>query len=203
MNLLIATGNRHKFQEISAILADPHLRLISLQDLTDVPAVIEDGLTFEANAIKKAATLALFSRMWTLADDSGLEVDALDKAPGVYSARFAGEPSDDAANNRKVLGLMEGVVSRQARFRCAIALSDPNGVARTVSGACEGRLLPALQGTGGFGYDPLFVPEGSSRTFAELPADIKNKISHRAAALKAAMATWRGILLQEPPGWPV
>lgn len=202
MNLLIATGNRHKFREISAILADPHLRLISLRELQEAPTVVEDGDTFEANAIKKAVTLARYSGMWTLADDSGLEVDALDKAPGVYSARFAGEPADDAANNCKVLGLMEGVSNRQARFRCAIALSDPQGIARTVSGACEGRLLAALQGTGGFGYDPLFVPEGCTQTFAELPADTKNRISHRACALKSAMAAWHETLLHAPAVWP-
>lgn len=164
--------------------------------------MIEDGESFEANAIKKAATLARFSGLWTLADDSGLEVDALDKAPGVYSARFAGEPTDDAANNRKVLALMEGVVTRQARFRCAIALSDPLGVARTVSGTCEGRLLVAPQGVGGFGYDPLFVPDGYTCTFAELPGDVKNRISHRACALQAAIVDWRGILDRELPSWP-
>ncbi|MEI7880696.1 MAG: RdgB/HAM1 family non-canonical purine NTP pyrophosphatase [bacterium] len=201
MKLLIATGNRHKFQEISAILAVPHLTFINLLQIDGAPPVVEDGETFEANAIKKAVTLARYSGMWTLADDSGLEVDALHGAPGVYSARYAGEPSDDDANNRKVMGAMEGVLNRQARFRCAIALSDPCGVARTVSGACEGHLLSATRGAGGFGYDPLFVPNGYEQTFAELPTGIKNAISHRACALRLALAAWRDCLRQELPAW--
>ena len=202
MNLLIATGNQHKFREISTILAAPHLSVLSLRQLPDAPLVVEDGLTFEANAIKKAVVLARFSGMWTLSDDSGLEVDALHGAPGVFSARYAGEPTDDAANNRKILMTMAGVADRQARFRCVIALSDPAGTVRTVSGACEGRLLQAIQGAGGFGYDPLFVPEGYSQSFAELSPEIKNTISHRAHALKAALAAWRDCLASGLPGWP-
>jgi XTP/dITP diphosphohydrolase len=202
MNLLIATGNRHKFTEISAILAAPHLVFLSLKQLIGCPQVVEDGETFEANAIKKAVVLARFSGMWTLADDSGLEVDALQGAPGVYSARYAGEPADDHANNVKIIGAMAGVSDRRARFRCVIALSDPQGVTRTVSGACEGRLLTGLQGTGGFGYDPLFAPNGYEKTFAELPAGIKNTISHRAVALNAAIDAWHDCLAQELPAWP-
>lgn len=191
MILLVATGNQHKFHEISAILTAPHLILMNLRQLQDAPAVIEDGDTFEANATKKAVTLARFSGMWTLADDSGLEVDALNGAPGVFSARYAGEPTNDAANNRKLLDALAGVANRKARFRCAIALSDPQGVARVVSGACEGRLLTVGRGGGGFGYDPLFVPDGFDQTFAELAANIKNEISHRACALRAAKTTWQ------------
>jgi len=203
MKLLIATGNRHKFQEISAILTVPHLTFINLLQIDEAPPVVEDGETFEANAIKKAVTLARFSGMWTLADDSGLEVDALNGAPGVYSARYAGEPSDDGANNRKVLGALEGVLNRQARFRCAIALSDPRGVVRTVTGVCEGRLLNAIRGAGGFGYDPLFVPNGYAQTFAELSAETKNAISHRACALQLALAAWRNCFRQELPAWQI
>jgi len=202
MKLLIATGNHHKFAEISAILAVPHLSFISLRQLNGYPLVVEDGNSFETNAIKKAVILARFSNMWTLADDSGLEVDALHGDPGVYSARYAGEPADDSANNRKVVAAMAGVLDRKARFRCAIALSDPNGVFRVVSGVCEGRLLSAVQGAGGFGYDPLFVPRGYEQTFAELPAGIKNKISHRACALRAAITAWHDCLIQELPTWP-
>lgn len=194
MKLLIATGNRHKFQEISAILDFSHLSLVSLKDLAGVPEVVEDGHTFEANAIKKAVALARFSGMWTLADDSGLEVDGLNGEPGVWSARYAGEPSDDAANNRKLLANLEGVSNRRARFRCVIALADPAGQARTVSGACEGSLLTALRGGGGFGYDPLFVPEGYELTFAEISPEIKNTISHRARALALAVRSWRELL---------
>jgi XTP/dITP diphosphohydrolase len=203
MKLLIATGNRHKFLEISAFLSVPHLACISLGQIEGAPVVVEDGDTFEANAIKKAITLARFSGMWTLADDSGLEVDALQGAPGVHSARYAGEPSDDGANNRKVIAALAGRLDRSARFRCAMALSDPHGLAYTVSGACEGRLLSATRGAGGFGYDPLFIPTGYDQTFAELPGEVKNQISHRACALRAAMAAWGECFLRELPAWPV
>ena len=191
MKLLIATGNRHKFQEISAILKFPHLSLVSLRELADIPQVVEDGATFEANAVKKAVTLARFTGLWTMADDSGLEVDALNGEPGVWSARYAGEPSDDAANNRKLLSNLKGVANRRARFRCVIALADPDGKARTVSGACEGSLLTAVKGVGGFGYDPLFVPDGYGQTFAELSPEIKNTISHRARALALAVEEFK------------
>ncbi|MEI6787960.1 MAG: RdgB/HAM1 family non-canonical purine NTP pyrophosphatase [bacterium] len=202
MKLLVATGNRHKFSEISAILKSTRLVMISLREWGDVPQVVEDGDTFEVNAIKKAVTLARFSGLWTLADDSGLEVEALGGEPGVVSARYAGEPSNDAANNDKLLRKMRGVVDRSARFRCVIALSDPNGVTRTVSGTCEGTLRNQLQGEGGFGYDPLFVPCGHDLTFAEISADIKNGLSHRAMALARAVQEWGGILASEPGRWP-
>ncbi len=201
MKLLIATGNRHKFQEISTILKPSSLSLLNLRDLHEPPPVVEDGDTFEANAVIKAVVLARHSGMWTLSDDSGLMVDALGGAPGVMSARYAGEPSDDAANNRKLLKQMEQEVNRRARFCCAIALSDPCGISRTVRGACEGVLLPSLRGAGGFGYDPLFVPDGYDLTFAELSPEIKNVISHRARALALAVATWGPFLATEPVGW--
>ena len=194
MKLLIATRNRHKFHEIQAILAGHGVTCHDLRDYPEAPEVVEDGDTFEANAIKKAVTLARVLGVWTLADDSGLEVEALKGAPGVWSARYAGEPCDDAANNRKLLGALAMASDRRARFRCAIALSDPNGNARTVSGACPGRILAAARGGGGFGYDPLFVPDGHERTFAELDSATKNRISHRARALQAAVAAWAGLL---------
>jgi XTP/dITP diphosphohydrolase len=202
MKLLIATGNRHKFMEISAILKSTRLVVISLRELGEVPPVVEDGVTFEANAIKKAVTLARFSGLWTLADDSGLEVEALGGEPGVWSARYAGEPSNDAANNDKLLLKMTGVVDRRARFRCAIALADPRGTARTVSGACEGTLRDQPRGEGGFGYDPLFVPCGQALTFAEIPSAIKNGLSHRALALTLAVHEWGGLFGSEPECWP-
>ena len=201
MKLLIATGNRHKFREISAILQVPHLHLVGLSEFSDAPVVEEDGDTFESNAIKKAASLALFSGCWTMADDSGLEVQALGGAPGVWSARYAGLPSNDAANNAKLLNAMKDVDDRRSQFRCAIALCDPTGKSRTVSGVCPGTLLRELHGGGGFGYDPLFVPEGYEMTFAELDADIKNQISHRARALAAAVAKWGEFLAGEPRCW--
>jgi XTP/dITP diphosphohydrolase len=197
MKLLIATGNRHKFQEITAILKSPHLVFIGLHDLLSPPVVIEDGETFEANAVKKAVQLAQFSGCWTLADDSGLEVDALQGEPGVHSARYAGEPSNDDANNRKLLEKLAGCHDRRARFRCVIALSNPSGVARTVSGVCDGTLLNAVRGKGGFGYDPLFVPLGSDLTFAELAPAVKNTLSHRARALEAAARGWGRYFTQD------
>jgi len=201
MKLLIATRNRHKFQEISDILRSPHLSFSSLHDWATPPEVIEDGATFELNAKKKAVTLARFSGHWTLADDSGLEVDALGGEPGVYSARYAGEPSDDAANNRKLLDTLAAHANRHARFRCVIALSDPLGETRSVCGTCEGTLLTAVRGQGGFGYDPLFVPSGYDRTFAELSAEIKNTISHRAKALSLAVNQWSCVFEHESKGW--
>lgn len=202
MKLLIATGNRHKFDEITSILESPALSFLSLKELRDFPVVIEDGATFEANAVKKAAELARHSGHWTLADDSGLEVDVLGFEPGVYSARYAGEPSNDAANNAKLLANLAGQSNRRARFRCAIALADPSGTTRTVSGACEGTLLAALRGQGGFGYDPLFVPLGHELTFAEIPAAVKNTLSHRARALQEVKRQWGSLLESESPCWP-
>ena len=201
MKLLIATGNRHKLQEISAILKVPHLQLLGLADIAGAPGVEEDGDTFEFNAVKKASILARFAGCWTLADDSGLEVQALDGAPGVWSARFAGLPGNDAANNAKLLAAMQGVANRRAQFRCVIALSDPSGTSRTVTGACPGALLGAPRGHAGFGYDPLFVPDGYDLTFAELDAATKNRISHRAIALATALAEWGDFLAGEPAAW--
>jgi XTP/dITP diphosphohydrolase len=190
MQLLIATRNAHKMEEIRAILTLPGIDILAADAVPGLPDVVEDGDTFEANATKKAVELAAASGMITMADDSGLEVDVLDKAPGVYSARYAGEPSDDAANMRKLLSALEGVTDRTARFRCAIALATPDGVSRTVEGRCEGRIALAPRGEHGFGYDPLFVPDGFDQTFAELDAAAKHRISHRGAALKAARAAW-------------
>jgi len=194
MRLLLATRNKHKMQEVSAILRVQGIDLVMTDEFPDLPDVVEDGETFEANAIKKAVTLARVAGMWTLADDSGLEIDALEGAPGVYSARYAGEPVSYEANNRKVLEQMERVTNRRARFRCVLALSDPVGSVRTVEGRCEGRIIGQPRGRHGFGYDPIFVPDGHARTFAEMDGAEKNRISHRAVALRAAWDAWAGIL---------
>lgn len=196
MKLLIATRNRHKFGEISAILAVPGLQFLNPNDFPDLPEVIEDGVTFEANARKKALCLAQASGRWTLADDSGLEVEALQGAPGVYSARYAGVPSNDEANNCTLLRNLTGITHRNAQFRCVIALAGPDHTIRTVEGICPGTVLNAPRGAQGFGYDPLFVPCGHSRTFAELDASVKNTISHRAQALRKARTEWDAILTQ-------
>jgi len=188
--ILVATRNRGKLAEIREILSAPGLELLAPEAVGDLPEVEEDGDTFEANAIKKAVTLARASGMLTLADDSGLEVDALGGEPGVYSARYAGEPSNDAANNAKLLEALRGQPDRRARFRCVIALATPDGACSTVDGRCEGGIADAPQGRGGFGYDPLFVPDGFTQSFGELESAVKHRISHRGAALRVARAAW-------------
>lgn len=194
MRLLIATTNPHKIHEIRAIFCIPSLELLSPEDVSLSAEVEEDGDTFEANASKKAVSLARLSGLWTLADDSGLEVAALGGEPGVRSARYAGEPVDYEANNRKLLGSIPPGADRSARFRCAIALSSPDGSVRVVEGECRGAIAHAPRGTGGFGYDPLFVPDGHSQTFSEMPPDLKNGLSHRGAALRKAAAAWGDLL---------
>lgn len=215
--LVIATRNRHKAEEIQAILG-VGFRCLTLNEFRDAPTVVEDAPTFEGNAMKKALVLAEWLRgprsaecgvlsdgaTFVLADDSGLEVDALGGAPGVHSARFARleatEPAagntPDAANNAKLLALLRDTpdVRRTARFRCALALIPISPFAsrlipRLFTGACEGRITRGESGTCGFGYDPLFVPEGFTQSFAELGDDVKNRISHRAKAL-AGVADW-------------
>lgn len=198
MKLLIATRNAHKLDEIRAILSIPLLDIVSMDNFPDIPDVVEDGDTFETNALKKAVTLATTVKLWTLADDSGLEVEALEGKPGVRSARYAGEPVDYRANNKKLLRELKDAANRGACFRCVIALAAPSGGAQTVEGKCAGGIPEAPRGSRGFGYDPVFVPDGYDLTFAEMEPGLKNSISHRAAALKKALSQWGGILRQEP-----
>lgn len=201
--LFLATRNQHKTEEIRAILG-ASFRFLTLHDFPDAPPVVEDADTFAGNAAKKAEELArwipssnLSASTFVLADDSGLEVDALAGAPGVYSARFAAlDPgaagnSTDAANNAKLLRLLEKVPleKRTARFRCVLALVTVPARSEAVppqffDGACEGRIQFAPGGQGGFGYDPLFVPDGFEKSFAELGEEVKNKLSHRAKAVE-------------------
>ncbi len=191
MKLLIATRNRHKLDEIRQIFKLDNLELVAADDVEGLPEdVVEDADTFEGNALKKARTLSLASGLWTMADDSGLEVDALDMAPGVYSARYAGEECDYAANNAKLLRELEGVENRSARFRCVIALCAPDGQEWTVSGVCEGSIGYVPRGVNGFGYDPLFIPKGYNQSFAELESMVKNGMSHRGNALAKAAEQW-------------
>ena len=194
MKLVLATRNRHKLEEIQAILRLPGLEVCSALDFPEIPDVVEDGLTFLENAAKKARALAQASGFWALADDSGLEVDALGGAPGIYSARYAGEPTDSAANNRKLLEALRGQAVRTARFRCVLALSGPDGPVRNVEGVCEGTIAEAEAGCGGFGYDPLFIPAGYAVSFAEMEPELKNRISHRALAFAAAVREWEGVV---------
>lgn len=188
--LFIATGNAHKLVEIRAIFSVPNLKLLDMNDYDELPEVVEDQDSFVGNATKKAVELAAFSGHWTLADDSGLEVDALGGAPGVYSARYAGEDVNYHANNDKLLRELGDVVDRTARFRCVIALCSPDGEIRTVDGCCEGKIALSAQGNSGFGYDPLFIPAGEVRTFAEMTEKEKNSISHRGTALANAHRAW-------------
>lgn len=183
--LLIATRNQKKKKELQEILSGFDLQLLNLDDIPPLPEVEEDGLTFEENAIKKALTVARQSNMLTLADDSGLVVDALRGAPGVFSARYAGPEANDDRNNQKLLQEMQHVEDHQrtARFVCVIALASPQGKVETVMGSCEGTIGRTLHGAEGFGYDPLFIPEGYDKSFAELTPAIKNRISHRGIAL--------------------
>jgi len=195
MKLLVATRNRHKLDEIRQIFALPGLELLAADEVPGLPEeVVEDAETFEGNALKKARELCAASGLWTLADDSGLEVAALGNAPGVYSARYAGEPCSYPANNAKLLCELKGVADRRARFRCAIALCAPDGREWTVEGHCPGRIIGEERGANGFGYDPLFVPDGYGQTFAELDGAVKNRISHRGIALAQAAAAWRAML---------
>jgi len=194
--LLIATRNKQKKRELQAILTGWDVQLLSLDDIAAIPEIIEDGATFAENAIKKARITADLSGCITLADDSGLEVEALGGAPGIFSARFAGLQADDEANNRKILYLLKdvGEDKRIARFVCVIAVAVPNGEVYTVQGICEGKIAHRSQGQGGFGYDPLFIPQGFSRTFAELEEEDKNQISHRGQALLQVLPLLRSIL---------
>ncbi len=188
IELLVATTNKGKFAEVRAYLAKLPLKILSLQALTNPPTVIEDGATFEANALKKARTLAEFSGLLTLADDSGLEVDALDGAPGIFSARYGGENGNDEQNNQKLLRELESVPEekRSARFVCALALCAPSADGMsdwTVREVCEGRIARALSGLKGFGYDPLFFFPPFNKTFGEIDRNRKATVSHRGKAL--------------------
>ena len=188
MKIVIATRNSNKARELKECLSDLKLDVMSLADFPDIPEVIEDGTTFRDNAVKKAVTNAAGTGLLTLADDSGLEVHYLNDKPGVYSARYAGENATDRENNEKLLDELKEAVSdqRRARFVCCIALANKEGLINTVQGVVEGELAAECRGTQGFGYDPLFIKDSYNKTFAELPLEVKNRISHRALALQKA-----------------
>ena len=186
MDLVIATSNQHKLKELKTLLEDFPLTILSLKDFPDMPAVVEDGKNFYENALKKALTVARQTDKLTIADDSGIEVDALDGKPGVYSARFAGEDATDEANNTKLLKELEGVSSdkRGACFKCVLVIAQPDGETAFVEGACRGTIIHEARGEYGFGYDPLFLVPEYDKTFSEITPEEKNKISHRARALE-------------------
>ena len=190
--LLLATRNAHKTREVREILGDGWV-VEDLSVLPDLPEVEETGETFEANAKLKAMAATPHYEGWVLADDSGLEVDALGGAPGVRSARFAGDDADMAANRALLLEKLREVrgQERRGRFRCVLALAKDGELVRTFSGAVEGFIAPSESGEGGFGYDSLFIPEGSCRTFAQFTPRQKHSCSHRARALHQAVAFLR------------
>jgi XTP/dITP diphosphohydrolase len=198
MDLLLATRNRHKSREFRELLSHD-FKVIDLSSFPEVVIPDETGRTFEENASLKAvassqdrpafAKLRRGKHLLVIADDSGLEVDALDGAPGIYSARYAGEKASDKENVLKLLGDLRGrnapAEKRTARFRCVIALAKDGKVLGTVEGVAEGTIVDPPRGTGGFGYDPVFQPDRFEQTFAEMAPDLKNKISHRAKAIVA------------------
>ncbi|MGF1679326.1 MAG: XTP/dITP diphosphatase [Candidatus Methylacidiphilales bacterium] len=190
IRVLLATRNAGKAKELSALLGKGY-RVAFLEMFPDWPDVVEDGDTFEANARKKAREISLKFPGWVLADDSGLEVDALQGAPGIYSARYAGEEKDDAANNQKLLQNLVGIPERDrgAQFQCVLALARHGNVVHTTRGVVRGRMLTEPRGDHGFGYDPLFLPDGFDKTTAEMTPEEKHTISHRGQAMHA-MLIW-------------
>jgi len=195
--VLLATSNLHKLDEYRAIFSDLSLKLVSLNDIHLAVEVEETGSTFAENAELKARTYAQMSHMLTLADDSGLEIDALNGIPGVYSARYLGSETSYKERFRVILERMKDLPpeKRSARFCCVIALADPSGTIRSVEGVVEGAIADRPRGSHGFGYDPIFLLPELGKTFAELGPEYKNRISHRARAARLARK-----LLED---WPV
>ncbi len=184
---ILASKNAHKAEEIKQILGEGYQIITQTDAGAGDIEVVEDGATFEANAIKKAETIMQATGKPCIADDSGLCVDYLDGAPGVYTARYAGENATDAENIQKLLSALDGVPTekRGARFVCVIAVAVPGEETRVFRGECHGRILTEIRGIGGFGYDPIFYVEAYQQSLAEVPAEVKNAISHRSNALKA------------------
>ncbi len=187
--LILATNNEHKIREIRSLLKHLPLELLTLKDIPNIPPLVEDGATFQENALKKAIAVHQHANLPALADDSGLEVYYLNMQPGVHSARYTGPNATDAENNEKLLQAMRGVAPRRrkAQFRSIIALVD-KGIRELTEGICMGTLGESPRGTGGFGYDPLFIPDGMTKTYAELTEEEKNSMSHRAQSLKKMFA---------------
>lgn len=194
--IVLATRNAHKVEELEALLEGEPIQILSLKDLPDLPEVVEDGETFEENAVKKAREICKFTGLPALADDSGLEVDLLGGAPGIYSARFSGPKATHADNNQKLLKELQDYPNQEeriARFRSVIALVLPDGTEKVVEGSCAGYILKELKGQEGFGYDPLFYVPEYEATFAELPMEVKNRISHRGRAFQKIVEEIRNL----------
>ena len=194
--VLVATGNQHKLREFREILAPYGLVVVAPAEIGYAPDVVEDADTFEGNAIKKALAGLAATGLWTIADDSGIEARALDWRPGVYSARYAGESCDDAANNAKLVRELAPQADKYVRYRCVIALARPGEATPTWSGSFAGEHVAIARGVGGFGYDPYVLVPELGKTVAELSADEKHARSHRGQALRA-FAAW---LAAQRPG---
>lgn len=200
--LVLATRNSGKIREIAAIYAGLGTRFADLGEWPALGALPEDGETYADNAASKAVAVARATGLPALADDSGVEIDALGGAPGVRSRRLLGDAASDAERNAHVLALLAGLPAarRTARYRAAVAVATPDGTVQTFEGACEGVIVERPRGAGGFGYDPIFAPAGEERTMAEVPLEVKNRLSHRARALRAARAAVARALGMEEEG---
>jgi XTP/dITP diphosphohydrolase len=188
ITLVVATGNPGKFNEIAALLQGLEVLLLPLDRIGPIEVPPEGGESFQENACRKARAVARAARQFALADDSGLEVDALGGQPGVLSARFGSPQATDADRNALLLELLRGIPpeKRTARFRCVVAIAEPQGRVRVAEGICEGRIAAAARGSLGFGYDPIFEIPSLGKTFAELSPEVKNRVSHRARAIAGA-----------------
>ncbi|TWT66150.1 RdgB/HAM1 family non-canonical purine NTP pyrophosphatase [Allorhodopirellula solitaria] len=198
-DLVLGTHNAKKLVELQMMLPTSLVKLSTLADIEGSIDVVEDAETFAENAAKKASEQALHLNRWVLAEDSGLLVDALQGRPGVYSARYAGEHGNDAANNEKLLKELQAVPDekRGAQFNCHLCLADPEGeVQLTASGICRGRIAQSLSGSAGFGYDPLFIIREYHRTFGELDLSVKRAISHRSRALRRFLPPFTAMILR-------
>jgi XTP/dITP diphosphohydrolase len=194
MKIVLATRNKKKVEEIERITAGMSISILTSDDFPGCPEVEEEGPTFEDNAVKKALAIAKYTGKPSLADDSGLEVYALNMAPGTFSSRYAGEGADDKKNIEKLLKEMPSISDdkRNARFVCCMAFAFPDGNVKTFFGYVEGKIARRPKGSQGFGYDPVFYPEGQKRTFAEMSSDEKDAISHRGKALREFLNYLKG-----------
>ena len=203
VDIVVATKNRGKLREISRLLEETDYRVLGLDLFPDAPDVVEDGDTFTANARKKAEAIARHTKKLTLADDSGLVVDALDGEPGVFSARYAGENATDEQRYTKLLNEMKGKTNRQAAFECVISIAVPSGPALTYEARCEGLIAQAPSGENGFGYDPVFYYPPLNKTFGQLSREEKSRVSHRGKALQELREEFEKVLIWIGQNMPV
>ena len=200
LEIVLATRNPGKVREFLELMRDLPLQVYSLDAFPQIEALSEEGITYTENAISKAGTVARLTGRVTVADDSGIEIDALEGGPGPQSARFLGDQTSDAARNARILRLLHNVSAerRTARYRTVVAVAHPEGEVRTFEGTCEGRIATAPRGSGGFGYDPVFMVPAYGKTMAQLPLALKNRISHRARAFTAARPYLKALAAGRP-----